>query len=782
MPPRLSKRQQREQEELEALAGPSKTQSEENVTDDRNEPWERRDVSGGGGVIGFAALAGEDDAIPESEDDELLVASMSKKSKKKKKKQSVSHSVNEVEATPSKPPKRKPKTREVSKLKASKDDDFEKALAELSEKRSSSHTTEPSGTMSDTLSSFNALNNLFCVSLRNLDPETELRRFFGSKVITSTSSSRPTKIRSHLVRPQPTWPPAHYRAGLSMRALTSQEVDQKGTGVGPDNRERWWTFEASPRYKGTTYEYLQCVMGGDPQLFYNLMHGMPWHADTLLQMAEVFRHREEYSTAADFMSRALFAYERAFSGAFNLTTGIHRLDFDHVENRVFFLALARNVIDLNRRGTPRTAFEFARLLLTLEPHTDPHGALLHLDYLAIKAGQAQWLLGVWDAYANMDLGKDGEARFDVTILPGWCWSRALALFEKEDEGHAEHLESTQALKDAILAFPSIAPLLSDKIDLSISPELRKLDAFKIVTDYNVYRDEYSTSHIHLLSHIYATRSSSLWKTPERAAWLLNTLNSLNPSSFTDPMSPRPRARLQSLFSSHSNITEAIYRHVIVVSPLAPEFRRLTVFLPTEVTNRLTQTIEGDPLPPVTAVSVYDDAYFSEAVDETRRGAAGHRMADLPQRWRIPLNLGQLQAMFDAHPEIVERLREEGVDIDQLAGEFPAELMEAVMGRADQAVDGAMEAGRMPGGEVVFEHDGPNRSDDEDVGDPVEAEGSENEDEDEPFFPVRVVQNIFSRLWRRTAETDEASGSDSDRDGDRPRTASDREGPRTDDVD
>lgn len=44
------------------------------------------------------------------------------------------------------------------------------------------------------------------------------------------------------------------------------------------------------------------------------------------------------------MSRALFAYERAFSGAFNLTTGGHRLDFDHVESRVFYLALARNVM------------------------------------------------------------------------------------------------------------------------------------------------------------------------------------------------------------------------------------------------------------------------------------------------------------------------------------------------------------------------------------------------------------------------------------------------------
>jgi transcription factor 25 len=95
-----------------------------------------------------------------------------------------------------------------------------------------------------------------------------------------------------------------------------------------------------------------------------------------------------------------------------------------------FLTIFR---DLNRRGTPRTAFEFARLLFSLDPHTDPLGALLHLDFLAIKAKQADWLLGMWNAYSKMGLGKGGETQFDVTMLPGWCWSRALALFEKEGE-------------------------------------------------------------------------------------------------------------------------------------------------------------------------------------------------------------------------------------------------------------------------------------------------------------------------------------------------------------
>ncbi|KAF8122116.1 transcription factor 25, partial [Boletus edulis] len=113
---------------------------------------------------------------------------------------------------------------------------------------------------------------------------------------------------------------------------------------------------------------------------------MLWHTDTLLQLAEVYRHREEYSQAVDYVSRALYAYERAFLGAFSFMNGNNRLNFDRVENRPFFLSIHRQVIDLQRRGCPRTAFEHARLLISPEPLSEPHGVYLHLDYLCVKAG------------------------------------------------------------------------------------------------------------------------------------------------------------------------------------------------------------------------------------------------------------------------------------------------------------------------------------------------------------------------------------------------------------
>jgi hypothetical protein len=45
----------------------------------------------------------------------------------------------------------------------------------------------------------------------------------------------------------------------------------------------------------------------------------------------------------DFVDRALFTYERSFIGAFTFTSGLNRLDFDHVENRPFFLAIHRQL-------------------------------------------------------------------------------------------------------------------------------------------------------------------------------------------------------------------------------------------------------------------------------------------------------------------------------------------------------------------------------------------------------------------------------------------------------
>ena len=118
----------------------------------------------------------------------------------------------------------------------------------------------------------------------------------------------------------------------------------------------------------SVYGYMLYAKGdtlADPNGFYNLLARSPYHGDTLLQMSDVFSHREgttslpspspkpnlfntivhiEYNQAADFIERALFAFESAFAGSFSFTSGIHRLDFDYVDNRPFFLAVHKYIM------------------------------------------------------------------------------------------------------------------------------------------------------------------------------------------------------------------------------------------------------------------------------------------------------------------------------------------------------------------------------------------------------------------------------------------------------
>ena len=82
----------------------------------------------------------------------------------------------------------------------------------------------------------------------------------------------------------------------------------------------------------------------------------------------------------------------------------------------------------------RTAFEFARLMYGLDPWDDPHGALLHLDFLSIKAGMHQWFIDIFDVFADRRANstEKSDPRLNPSLLPGWAYARALALKVLED--------------------------------------------------------------------------------------------------------------------------------------------------------------------------------------------------------------------------------------------------------------------------------------------------------------------------------------------------------------
>jgi hypothetical protein len=82
-------------------------------------------------------------------------------------------------------------------------------------------------------------------------------------------------------------------------------------------------------------------------------------------------------------------------------------------------------------------------MYSLDPWNDPHGSLLHLDYLSIKSGMHQWLLDVFDVFIERrnDHGYEEDARLDPTVLPGWVYARALALRMVENASKTQVLSS-----------------------------------------------------------------------------------------------------------------------------------------------------------------------------------------------------------------------------------------------------------------------------------------------------------------------------------------------------
>ncbi|CDR99579.1 hypothetical protein, partial [Sporisorium scitamineum] len=475
---RLSKRQLREQQELDELAdvllptASSSAATKKSPFQQLNEPSDE----------------GSDEDEDEHEQKSKPSTGGNKKSSKKK---SATSETTTAAA----------KSKDVSEMSI---DEFDALLASQAALNTNdttsarSNSTNPTST--STLNRVSAFRTHLSLDPRNLDPAIELRRQFGSAAIkayqneSSSSTGRATsgararaqshnpnlKLRSLLCTPKDYWPPiSRTFTGLSMDVLDSP------------THGRICSWKHSKAYRQVQMQFLQAVRSYDPNALMALLRVYPFHIDTLLQLSEYSRHQGDLGQAADFNDRALFALERCASPYFtsclsSATLGPPVVDFNKIEDRAFYLAIHRNIGFLGRRGTWRTALEWAKLLLGLgKDGEDHHGALLWIDFLAIKSRQHRWLLELISTLDQQrarasaagggvshidDLSVRSRTIVDETDkeLAGegssyngtldWCvglaYSRALALhaIETESNDHT-HTRSTAALRLAIARFP-----------------------------------------------------------------------------------------------------------------------------------------------------------------------------------------------------------------------------------------------------------------------------------------------------------------------------------------
>ena len=121
---------------------------------------------------------------------------------------------------------------------------------------------------------------------------------------------------------------------------------------------------------------------------------LAYHVSTLLQVSSVAKQDQNMSLAAELLEKALFSFGRVATLAFrqNLERGKARISFHRPENRQLWLAGYHYIKSLIRKGTYRTALEWAKLLYSLD-HKDPYGMVNFIHFLAIRAHQSEWLLG-----------------------------------------------------------------------------------------------------------------------------------------------------------------------------------------------------------------------------------------------------------------------------------------------------------------------------------------------------------------------------------------------------
>lgn len=187
-------------------------------------------------------------------------------------------------------------------------------------------------------------------------------------------------------------------------------------------------FEATSKIASLqeSYETIRNTM--DPNAIQDFLMINPYYPEALYNMAEFFRLKGNYKDANYLMEKLLFFYEECFTFEFKIFDEDNCCILDQNHNSLtslFFKALFKFMIILAKKGCYKSALEYAKLLLKLNPLDDPMGALLMIDHFALSAGRLVFLKDFCERY--------GEHYFDkqtsLLLYPNYSLSYALCLFK-----------------------------------------------------------------------------------------------------------------------------------------------------------------------------------------------------------------------------------------------------------------------------------------------------------------------------------------------------------------
>lgn len=351
--------------------------------------------------------------------------------------------------------------------------------------------------------------NILQVDPRFLSAENELKRIFGSKVVSSFERSnqpgssrqiRPGRRGTHthrktiIVTPSDHWP--RWDGSLSMELL--------------ENRDGcpYFRYVQSSTYNMAQRQFESAKQTHDLNTIASILLHHPYHIDSLTTLSEYFKFSGELQMSADATSKALYALECAWHPLFNPLQSTSKLKYKHETNKPLFTTLFSHMKNMDRRGCHRSALEICKLLISLDSD-DPMGALFCIDYFALRAEEYKWLERFSEEY-NSDNS--------LWLYPNFSYSLAICRFylEKEKEKENGKASSSELMKQALMLHPLVLKKLVVKVPL------KEQVWTKIVNDSFFGMDGSGSESLDHLINIYVERSYIIWRLPELHNFLKDT--------------------------------------------------------------------------------------------------------------------------------------------------------------------------------------------------------------------------------------------------------------------
>ncbi|KAK2799406.1 hypothetical protein FQN51_006893 [Onygenales sp. PD_10] len=508
-----------------------------------------------------------------------------KKKKKKKKKAKKAASAPEQKAA-------------VARVEDSELDEIDRALKALAAKEPARSDDMGLATRGDALDErlSEELDELLAIDPRRLNAINEMKKLFGNVVLenmnenTSTGADRRNRnqpvdlgraltgrynpvsrgqdltgaaLRKNvLMQAKDEWPRAT-SGGLGMEVVNK---------LGSDRTE--YKLVHNTAYKDAQRQFEMCVESMEPERMIHHLQYNPYHISSLLQVSEIAKHQGDHAVSGDLLERALFNIGRSVHSSFGnrLKEGKARLDFNVGANRELWLAGWRYIKNLEMKGTLKTAYEWAKLLLSLDP--DDHYCInLIIDSLAIRGREHSHFIKLCSHPFFNERWED---------FPNIQCSLALAHFLQGNP-----TECRAQLRKAMSRYPWIFCRLAQELNIEPIPK-------------QIWGVQAPNQPHELLCELYIARAKDIWNTPEAISVFVEVADTFTPSK--DIMEP-------------PEISLDIARHVLL-----SDIPAVTTHLPRYfVAGRMSAS---DPLPPGEPLADASSAQTNAGILEVARQIFG----------------------------------------------------------------------------------------------------------------------------------------------------------------